>query len=80
MAKARAFPTLQEIEKKLGYKVDSLDYPNKNTDFFYLDLRQIPESVYWKTVREFEEYERRAHCKDKRTTSERALLELGLVH
>ncbi|KAL8978823.1 MAG: hypothetical protein Q9177_006300 [Variospora cf. flavescens] len=72
MAKSRAFPTLQEIEKKLGYKVDSLDYPNKNTDCFYLDLRQVPEK--------FEEYERRIHRKDKRTTSERALLKLGLVH
>ncbi|KAL8648634.1 MAG: hypothetical protein Q9210_004878 [Variospora velana] len=80
MAKSRPFPTLLEMERKLGYKVDSLNYPNKNTDCFYLDLRQIPESIYWKTVREFEEHERRTHCKDKRTISERALLELGLVH
>ncbi|KAL9021270.1 MAG: hypothetical protein Q9185_001554 [Variospora sp. 1 TL-2023] len=80
MAKSRAIPTLQEIEKKLGYKVDSLDYPNQNTECFYLDLRKIPESVYWKNVREFVEYERTKHCKVKRTTSERALLELDLVH
>lgn len=61
MAKARPFLTLLEMERKLGYKMGSLDYPNKNTDCFYLDLRQILESVYWKTMREFEEYERRTH-------------------
>ncbi|KAL8957687.1 MAG: hypothetical protein Q9193_005106 [Seirophora villosa] len=80
MAKARPSLTLVEMEKKLGYQVDSVTYPNKNTDSFYLDLRQIPKSIYWRTRQELDEYERRTHRKDVRAIPERALPELDLVH
>ncbi|KAL9014435.1 MAG: hypothetical protein Q9173_000917 [Seirophora scorigena] len=80
MAKARPSLTLVELERKLGYKVDSLTYPSGNTDSFYLDLRQIPKSIYWKTMQELDECERRTHRKDMRAISERALPELDLVY
>ncbi|KAI4193078.1 MAG: hypothetical protein LQ348_002978 [Seirophora lacunosa] len=80
MAKARPSLTLVEMEKKLGYKVDSSTYPNKNTDSFYLDLRQIPKSIYLRTRQELDEYERRTHRKDVRAISVRALPEPDLVH
>ncbi|KAL8825434.1 MAG: hypothetical protein Q9170_007792 [Blastenia crenularia] len=73
-------PTLLEIETKLGYKVDSLTYPDKNTDCFYFDLRRIPQSNYWKIMQEFNEYERRTYRRDKRKCSEQVLGELDLVH
>lgn len=79
MAKVRPSLTLLEMERKLGYRVDSLTYPNKNSDCFYLDLRPIPERTYWKTRQEFEEYERKTHRKDKRIIPEGALPELDLV-
>ncbi|KAL8905734.1 MAG: hypothetical protein Q9207_002448 [Kuettlingeria erythrocarpa] len=80
MAKARPSPTLLEMEMKLGYKVDSLTYPNKNMDCFYSDLRHVPESNYCKTLQEFDEYEMRTHRKDKSKFLERALPELDVVH
>lgn len=79
MAKAKPSPTLVEMESKLGYRVNSSTYPDRNSERYYSDLRHIPESTYWKTREEFEEYERRIHRKDKRTIPEGALPELDMV-
>ena len=79
MAKAKPSLTLVEMESKLGYQVNSLTYPEKNSDRFYLDLRPIPESTCWKTRQEFEEYERKIHGKNKRIIPEGAVPELDIV-
>lgn len=58
MAKLRPLPTLGEIESQLGYHVDPTHYPNESVEFFYSDLRPVPESLYERSVEEYEEYER----------------------
>lgn len=79
MAKAKPSLTLLEMEIILGYKVDSLTYPNRNSKRFYSDLRPIPESTYWKTRQDFEEYERQAYRKEKRNIPQGALPEVDTV-
>ncbi len=79
MAKARPFPTLVEMEVQLGYKVDSLTYPNEHLQRFYSDLSPVPRSAYQRTREEFEELERKRHSGDFTTTSDRSLQKIGLV-
>ncbi len=76
MAKAKSSLTLLEMESKLGYKVDSLTYPDESSERFYSDLRQIPNSTYEQTR---EEYERMIYRKDERIDSEEVLPELNVV-
>ena len=73
MAKAKPSPTLMEMESTLGFKVDSLTYPDESSKRFYSDLRPIPNSTYGKTREEFEEYEKKTHRKDEKTISEKVL-------
>ncbi len=79
MAKAKPLLTLIEMESQLGYKVDSLTYPDESSERFYSDLRPIPNSTYGKTREEFEEYKRKIYRIDERTISEKVLLELNVV-
>lgn len=79
MAKAKPSLTLVEMESRLGYKVDSLTYPDESSKRFYSDLRPIPNSIYEKTKVEFEEYEKEMYRKDEKSISEKALLELNVV-
>lgn len=79
MAKVRPSLTLVEMESKLGYKVDSLTYPDKSSERFYSDLRPIPNDRYGKIREEFEEYERKMYRKDERTISEKVLPELHVA-
>lgn len=67
------------MESKLGYKVDSLTYPDESSKRFYSDLRPIPNSTYGKTREEFEEYEKKMYGKEEKTISEKALPELDIV-
>ncbi len=79
MAKAKPSLTLIEMESKLGYKVDSLTYPDESSERFYSDLRPIPNSIYRKTREEFEEYKRKIYRKDEGTVSEKVLPEFNVV-
>jgi hypothetical protein len=79
MAKAKPSLTLVEMESKLGYKVDSLAYPDESVKRFYSDLEPMPSSVYEKTRKEFEEYEKKTYGKRYDTISEKVLPELGGV-
>ena len=79
MAKARPSLTLLEMEAKLGYKLDSLNYPDEHLKRFYSDLRPVPRSIYQRTKEEFEEFEKQRYRKDLATISEEFLPESGLV-
>ncbi len=79
MAKAKPSLTLVEMESRLGYKVDSLTYPDESSKRFYSDLRPIPNSTYEKTKVEFEEYEKEMYRKDEKSISEKVLPELNVV-
>ena len=79
MAKAKPSLTLVEMESRLGYKVDSLTYPDESSKRFYSDLRPVPNSIYEKTKVEFEEYEKEMYRKDEKSISEKALPELNVV-
>lgn len=79
MAKAQPSPTLVEMESKLGYKVDSLTYPDESSKRFYSNLRPIPNSTYGRTQEEFEEYKKKSYGKDEKTISEKVLPELAVV-
>ena len=79
MAKAKPSLTLVEMESRLGYKVDSLTYPDESLKRFYSDLRPVPNSIYEKTKVEFEEYEKEMYRKDGKSISEKALPELNVV-
>lgn len=76
MAKAKPSLTLLEMERKLGYKVDSLTYPDERSKRFYSDLRQIPNSTYEQTRKE---YEWMIYRKEERIDSEEVLPELNVV-
>ena len=79
MAKAKPSLTLVEMESRLGYKVDSLTYPDESLKRFYSDLRPVPNSIYEKTKVEFEEYKKEMYRKDEKSISEKALPELNIV-
>ena len=79
MAKAKPSLTLAEMESKLGYKVDSLNYPHESVKRFYSDLRLVPKSTFEKTREEFEVYEKKTYRKSYNAISEKVLPELGVV-
>lgn len=78
MAKCKPTLTLEEIERKLGYQIGSLNYPDEGVKRFYSDLRPVPRSVYERSKKEFEEYERRRFCKEDETISEKVLPDFGV--
>ena len=79
MAKARISLTLLEMEFQLGYKVDSLTYPNEHLKRFYSDLRQVPQSAYQRTREEFEELERKRYRGEFAKAPDESLQKMGLV-
>lgn len=56
MAKARPLMSFAQMESKLGYKIDTSNYPNDTTKRFYSSLRLVPESIYERTVEEIDAY------------------------
>ncbi|KAF3479940.1 uncharacterized protein GIQ15_06916 [Arthroderma uncinatum] len=66
MAKQRSVLTLDEMEKRLGYKVAVLDNPNEKRERFYSDLTPVPESVYEQTRKELDDYHKREQMQDHR--------------
>jgi hypothetical protein len=78
MAKRKPTLTLMEMESKLGYKIDSLKYPDEGVKRFYSDLRPIPQSVYERTQREFEELQKQKSCKEDEAILESVLPEFGV--
>ena len=56
MAKRKPTLTLVEMERKPGYEIDSLNYPDDGVKRFYSDLRPVPNSVYERTKKGFEEH------------------------
>jgi len=75
MAKRRPTPTLAEMEKKLGYRVDSLNYPEDGVQRFYSDLRPVLTSPYERTKKDFEELKNQ---KEYEITSETILPDHGV--
>ena len=63
MAKRKPILTLEEMERELGYKVDSVTYPVEGVERFYSDFRPVRVCAYEKTKKEFEEHEKKKHCK-----------------
>jgi hypothetical protein len=78
MAKRKPTFTLVEMERKLGYKIDSLNYPDDGVKRFYSDLRPVPDSVYERTKKEFEEHEKQRFCNEDEAISEKVLLDFGV--
>ena len=58
MAKAEPSLLLEEMERKLGFSIDSDNYPTERAMRFYSDLRPIPKSTIGKVKEEYEEYEK----------------------
>merc|ERR1711964_562891 len=75
MAKRRPTPTLAEMEKKLGYRVDSLNYPEDGVQRFYSDPRPVLTSPYERTKKDFEELKNQ---KEYEITSETILPDRGV--
>jgi len=48
-----SFLTLDKMQTKLGYKIDSINYFDDIAKRFYSNLRQVSSSIYEKTKREF---------------------------
>ncbi len=78
MAKRRPTLTLVEMERELGYKINSLNYPDDGVQRFYSDLRPVPNSLYERTKKEFEEHENQKFRKEDETISEKVLPEFGV--
>ncbi|KAK2052807.1 hypothetical protein LY76DRAFT_582861 [Colletotrichum caudatum] len=60
MAKRKPTFSLQEMEDRLGYSVDPLVHSGA-VGCLYSDLRPVPQSIYEKTLREFEENQTARH-------------------
>lgn len=58
MAKRIPTLTLVEMEKELGYKIDSSSYSDSDVIRLYSDVRPVALSAYERTKREFEEHKR----------------------
>jgi hypothetical protein len=56
MAKRRQLLTLDQIESKLGYKIDSLENAAEDVSTFYSDLSAVPKSSHERALRELDEY------------------------
>jgi len=78
MAKRKPTFTLVDMERKLRYEIDSSSYADKNVKRFYSDLAPVPNSVYERTKKEFEEHEKQAFHKAYETVSEKVLPEFGV--
>lgn len=76
MAKRKPTLTLVEMERELGYNVDSLTHPAEALRRFYSDLRPVADSAYERIKKEFEEYEKKKYHKHDGNLSEKALREL----
>ncbi|KAL8773443.1 MAG: hypothetical protein Q9209_001546 [Squamulea sp. 1 TL-2023] len=48
--------SFDEIESRLGYKIDTINYPNEGVKRFYSSLRLVPDSIYQRAVEEFDTY------------------------
>ncbi len=77
MAKRKPTPTLIEMERKLGYKVDDFNYGDERARRFYSDLRPVPNGLYERTKKEFEEHEIQSFRKEYKSFSEKPLQEIG---
>lgn len=59
MSEHQPYPTLVDMERRLGYTLDSLGHPAEAVTRFYSDLRPVPDCAYKKTRRELDEHERK---------------------
>jgi hypothetical protein len=80
MAKRKPTATLVEMETILGFKVDSLNYPNESVQRLYSDLVPVSHCAYEKTKKEFEESGKKKHCKDHGNVLKSFLPELGVPY
>ncbi len=78
MAKRKPILTLEEMERTLGYKIDSSNYPDEGLKRFYSDLRPVPNSVYGRTEKEFEEHEKQRSFDEDKIISEKVLPDFGV--
>jgi len=78
MAKLKPTFTLAEMERKLGYKIDNLNYPDDCVKRLYSDLRPVLHDIYERTKKEFEEHEKQRFRKD--TIIEKDLPRFSRVH
>jgi hypothetical protein len=65
-----------EMQTKLGYKVDDY-YGDERARRFYSDLRPVPNGVYERTKKEFEEHEIQSFRKEYKSFSEKLHQEIG---
>ena len=76
MAKRKPTLTLVEMERELGYQINSLTHPTEAMRRFYSDLRPVPDCAYEKTKKELEERAKNKYRKDFERTSEKVLPDL----
>ena len=77
MAKLEPSMTLAEMEKRLGYKIGTITYPNENSECFYSDLCPVPHNTYQKTRDEFEQSKRNVCRRMQDIAFDKALPRLG---
>ena len=54
MARKRQLPTIDQIESKLGYKLDYSNNIDDDIPTFYSDLTPVPNNAYERALREFD--------------------------
>ncbi|EEQ35494.1 hypothetical protein McanMca71_003090 [Microsporum canis] len=69
MAKQREALSLGTMERMLGYKVAVLDGPDERQQWFYSDLTPVPETVYERTRKELDDYQKRNEILDHKGLS-----------
>lgn len=79
MAKHRPTWTLAEMESEMGYQVESATSPSETVQRFYSDLRPVPDDIYERTKREFDEYKRLESLKHNETISSGSVPSLAVV-
>jgi serine phosphatase RsbU (regulator of sigma subunit) len=79
MAKQRPTYTISEIERELGYSIDSLNYPNDTAKRFYSDLSPIPKSSIERGQRELEERQKQS-LREFKPILDDFLPDIGIPH
>ncbi|KAK5309725.1 hypothetical protein LTR70_010037, partial [Exophiala xenobiotica] len=77
MAKRKPTSTLQEMEKELGYNLSDTTVVKDGTEYFYTDLRPVPDSVFERTQREVEERRKQRSIGSNTCTFDENMVNVG---
>ncbi|KAK3994871.1 hypothetical protein QBC44DRAFT_35249 [Cladorrhinum sp. PSN332] len=77
MAKRRPIRTLAEMEEEMGFRLEASTNTGVAVERLYSNLRPVPNGLYERTEKEYEEFSKRKHRKDQDMDKAVVLLRRG---